>query len=300
MTAGRRVQRARSESSRPVALTIAGSDSGGGAGVQADLKVFALKRVYGTSVVTGLTAQNTRGVQAVMPVTARMVEAQLRSVLDDLPVAAAKTGMLWSRAIIAAVAAVLRGRRLPLVVGPVMVASSGDRLIRDDAVAALAARLLPLATLVTPNLAEASVLTGDRVATLAGMRRAAEQLVDMGAGAALVKGGHLRGAACDVLYDGRQLIELRHPRVRSRHTHGTGCVLSSAIAAGLAAGQGLGVAVRAAVADVAGILARAAPLGSGHGPADPLLSGRFSRADRTSGRRADARLTGPNRTRTKT
>jgi len=254
-----------------VALTIAGSDSGGGAGVQADLKVFALHGVFGCSALSGLTAQNSLGVQAVHPVPARFLRAQLDSVLSDLPVSVVKTGMLWSRGAVRAVADRLEGHDLPLVVDPVMVAKGGTRLLRDDAVGELRRRLLPRALVVTPNLDEAGVLIGTTVASVAAMRAAARRLVELGASSALVKGGHLRGVARDVFWDGVELVEFAHRRYPTHHSHGTGCVLSAVITARLALGQPLRSAIAGAIDAVASILARAAPLGRGHGPADPLL-----------------------------
>jgi hydroxymethylpyrimidine/phosphomethylpyrimidine kinase len=253
----------------PVVLTIAGSDPSGGAGLQADLKTFAAFGVYGASVVTALTAQDTTGVRAVAGVPADFVAAQLDAVLDDLPVAAAKTGMLFAAHVIGTVAAHLAARPVAaLVVDPVMVATSGDRLLAGDAVDALRDRLLPLARVVTPNLAEAAVLVGRRVETLDDMHAAARALVGLGARAALVKGGHLRGDAVDVLCDGAAVTELRAPRVPIAATHGSGCTLSAAIAAGLARGLPLADAVARAKRWVSAALARATPVGRGAVPLD--------------------------------
>ena len=230
-----------------VALTIAGSDSSGGAGIQADLKTFAAFGVYGASVVTALTAQNTRGVHAIAAVGASFVAAQLDAVLDDLDVGAAKTGMLLSAAVIDAVADRLATRPLPhLVVDPVLVATTGEALLEPAGIARLRERLVPLATLLTPNLREAEALTGRPVANPADMRAAARALLDLGARAVLVKGGHLQGEALDLLDDGRNVRELSAPRIATRDTHGTGCMLSAAIAAGLARGLDLTAAVVAA------------------------------------------------------
>jgi len=231
-------------SALPVALTIAGSDPGGGAGIQADLRTFAAFGVHGASVLAALTAQDTRGVHATLEVAPAFVLLQLDAVLDDLPVRAAKTGMLHRAAVIDAVVARLGARPLPhLVVDPVMAATSGEALLEPAGIAVLRERLLPLATLVTPNLHEAGALTGRTVTEPAEMREAARALVAMGARAALVKGGHLPGDALDVLYDGREFRELRAPRVEGRRLHGTGCVLSAAITAGLALGDRLADAV---------------------------------------------------------
>ena len=245
----------------PVALTIAGSDPSGGAGIQADLRTFAAFGVHGASVVTALTAQDTRRVRAIAEVAPAFVAQQLDAVLDDLEVRAAKTGMLHRARVIDAVVARLRARPLPhLVVDPVMVATSGDPLLEPEGIAALRERLLPLATLVTPNLREAEVLTGRAVTTVAEMREAARALVALGARAALVKGGHLAGDAVDVLYDGRGFRELGAPRREGRRLHGTGCVLSAAITASLARGNDLAEAVAEAKRHVTRAI-EAAPAG---------------------------------------
>jgi hydroxymethylpyrimidine/phosphomethylpyrimidine kinase len=256
----------------PRVLTIAGSDSSGGAGIQADLKTFAVFRVYGMSAITALTAQNTRGVTAIHPVSPAFVRAQIDAVATDIGVDAAKTGMLASRAIIGAVADAARAHHLaPLVVDPVMAAQSGARLLDDDARGALLAELLPLAALVTPNLAEAEALLAMRVASLADMREAARRLVGAGAGAALVKGGHGAGAeAVDVLYDGSAVHELRAARIATRHTHGTGCMMAAALAACLARGMPLLAAAQEAKRFIGAAIAAGLPLGGGAGPADPL------------------------------
>jgi hydroxymethylpyrimidine/phosphomethylpyrimidine kinase len=256
----------------PRALTIAGSDSSGGAGVQADLKTFTVFRVYGMSAITALTAQNTRGVSGIVALAPEFVRAQIDAVATDIGVDAAKTGMLANRAIIAAVAAAVRAHRIaPLVVDPVMVAQSGARLLEDDARTALLAELLPLAAVVTPNLPEAEALLGMRVASLADMQAAARRLVDAGAAAALVKGGHLgAGDAVDVLYDGRDLYELRAPRLATPHTHGTGCMTAAALTACLARGLSLLDATREAKRFVSAAIAGGLALGGGNGPANPL------------------------------
>lgn len=252
----------------PVVLTVAGSDSGGGAGIQADLKTFHQWGVYGASTVTAVTAQNTRGVQKVHAAPASVVAAQIGSVADDFAVRAVKTGMLASADTVRAVAAALRKHDLgDYVLDPVMVATSGDRLLDPDAVAALREELLPLAALVAPNWPEAVVLTGVEEASVQGMERAARLLVDAGAGAALVKGGHLGGEeVVDVLWDGRSSRVLRGRRLSTRHTHGTGCSLSAAVAAGLALGRPLPEAVEAAVVWVRRAIAEAPGLGAGAGP----------------------------------
>jgi hydroxymethylpyrimidine/phosphomethylpyrimidine kinase len=250
-----------------VALTIAGSDSGGGAGVQADLKTFAAFGVHGTSVITALTAQNTRGVQDVGYVAPEFIGAQLDAVLDDFDLAAVKTGMLGGVAAVEVVVERL-GRRSPrqLVVDPVMKASAGGTLLEPAAAALLRARLLPLATLVTPNLHEAETLTGRPVRDVAGMRDAARALVDLGARAALVTGGHLPGAPVDVLFDGHALHELAGTRVAGESPHGTGCALSAAVTARLALGDELLAAVDTAKHWVARAIAATTPLGHGVPP----------------------------------
>ncbi len=231
------------------ALTIAGSDSGGGAGIQADLKSVAAVGVHGCCVITAVTAQNTRGVSSIFPLPPREVRAQLDAVLSDVPVRAAKTGMLYSREIVRAVAGRLP-RRVPLVVDPVMVATVGASLRRRDFRQALVDLLLPRATLVTPNLYEASELAGFPVTSVPDMRRAARAIAASGARAVLVKGGHLPGEVVDVLYDGR-FREFRGPRYR-KELHGSGCTLAASIAAYLALGRPLRASVAAARARVQG------------------------------------------------
>ena len=258
----------------PVALTIAGSDSGGGAGIQADLKTFAAHEAYGVSAITAVTAQNTVTVTGVAEVVPELIRAQIEAVCDDFPVAAAKTGMLSSAAIIRAVAGAMAKRRLPLVVDPVMVAKTGDRLLRPDAVEALRERLLPLAALVTPNLPEAADLAGRAVEDESAMRGAAERLLAMGARAVLVKGGHLPGGeVVDFFSDGSEEAVFRAPRIETRATHGTGCTLSAAVTAGLARGRTLRESVEGALAYVRTAMLRAAPLGRGHGPLGHLPGG---------------------------
>lgn len=254
--------------SLPVALTIAGSDSGGGAGIQADLKTFHAFRVFGTSAVTAVTAQNTLGVTAVHPVPPEMVRAQIDAVAADLHPRALKTGMLATAELVDTVAEAIAAHQLrAFVMDPVMVAASGHRLLAPDAEATLARRLVPLAALVTPNLHEAELLTGREVASLAAMKAAARHLVKMGSRAALVKGGHLpSGEAADVFWDGSEERIWRRPRIATRHVHGTGCTLSAAVAAGLARGASLPRAVDTAIDFVARAIARAPGLGTGGGP----------------------------------
>lgn len=254
----------------PIALTIAGSDSGGGAGIQADLKTFSALGVYGASVITALTAQNTRAVTLIEAASPAMIAAQIAAVFDDLAVRAVKLGMLGGPDAIASVAAGLAGRAVPVVLDPVMVAKSGDRLLPPEALAALRDRLLPLATLLTPNLPEAADLLGANVATTeAGMIAQGRSLRDMGARAVLMKGGHGAGAVCvDLLISDAGITALRAPRLPTRNTHGTGCTLSAAIAAGLAQGMDLDQAVTRAHGYLQGAIAGADRLsvGGGHGP----------------------------------
>lgn len=257
----------------PIALTVAGSDSGGGAGIQADLKTFAAMGVYGCSAITCLTAQNTLGVQDLHPVPADFVEAQMRSVLSDMPVAVIKTGMLANSQIVQALAAIYDCcYPVPLVVDPVMVATSGDPLLAKDAIAALVEQLLPRATLITPNLHEAAALLGEQPArNTSEMQYQAERLIALGAQAVLIKGGHSRGdQITDLLLSPAGVETFTKPRIETRNTHGTGCTLASAIAAGLAHGLALPMAVSQARDYLQGALAASAPqsLGSGSGPVE--------------------------------
>ncbi len=265
----------------PRVLTIAGSDSGGGAGIQADLKTFSALGTFGMTAITALTAQNTTGVFAVHEVPPEMVAAQIDAVASDIGVDAAKTGMLSSAPIIEAVVDRVRHHRIHnLVVDPVMVAKSGAPLLRPEAQQALRDRLLPLAVVVTPNLPEAEVLLGRPIRDLRSMREAAQALRDLGPRTVLVKGGHLHGDAVDVFYDGEEWEELRAERVPSPHTHGTGCVLSAAIAAHLARGLGVREAVRRAKEFVTEAIRAGLPLGKGIGPCNPLY--RWVGRDRAS------------------
>ena len=261
-------------SSRPPrALTIAGSDSGGGAGIQADLKTFAAHGVWGLCAVTGVTAQNTLGVQAAQVLDPAMVAAQIDSVAGDIGIDATKTGMLGNAAVVAIVAAAVRRLGLsPLVVDPVAVASSGAALLAPDGFEALRTDLLPLADLVTPNMAEAAALAGmDGVDDRAGMEEAARRLVGRGARAVLVTGGHLPGpVAADLLLEaGREPVWLEAERLEGRHNHGTGCVLSAALAARLARGETLATALEGAKAFVTRAIASGVEIGRGVGPVNP-------------------------------
>jgi hydroxymethylpyrimidine/phosphomethylpyrimidine kinase len=250
----------------PIALTIAGSDPSGGAGIQADLKTFHQFGAYGQAVITLLTVQNTTSVERVEIVPADLVCDQLRAVLEDLPPGAAKTGALGNAANVEAIAAAARDFRFPLVVDPVMVSKHGLPLMAGEAVAAMRSLLLPEAALITPNLPEAAQLTGEEVCTVESMRRAARRLVELGAGAALVKGGHLVDGATDVLFDGRSFSEFPAVRLTTRHTHGTGCTYSAAITAGLAGGASLTDAVARAKSFITAAIATGPGIGRGQGP----------------------------------
>jgi hydroxymethylpyrimidine/phosphomethylpyrimidine kinase len=255
----------------PVALTIAGSDSGGGAGIQADLKTFAALGVHGTSAITAITAQNTVTVTDIHEVPIRIIRAQIDAVVDDLGVQAAKTGMLASAAIIEAVAAAIRERGIEnVVVDPVMVAKGGARLLQSNAIAALYRHLLPLAAVVTPNIPEAEVLLGRPLASLDDRRRAARDLLALGPRAVVVKGGHADADAIDVYWDGAEMVELKARRIDTKNTHGSGCSFSAAITAGLAKGQSPLEAVRAAKAFITGAIEHSLDVGKGHGPVNPM------------------------------
>ena len=250
-----------------IALTVAGSDSGGGAGIQADLKTFHQFGIFGTSAVTAVTAQNTTGVHTIHEIPLEVVLAQIDAVVSDIRPAAFKTGMLATNAITVGVANAVRQHQLRgYVMDPVMVATSGDRLLAPDAENAMRTHLLPLATIVTPNMDEASLLTGRPVGTPAEMGDAARALVDQGAGAALVTGGHLDTEVIDIFWDGTVEHRWPRPRIETRHTHGTGCTLSAVITARLACGDGVADAVDAAVCFIHRAIGSAPGLGSGHGP----------------------------------
>lgn len=256
-----------------IALTIAGSDSGGGAGIQADLKTFQRFGVYGTSAITAVTAQNTKGVSGWQAVSPDLVRAQIDAVAEDLPPAAFKSGMLANAAVASVVARAIRDHSFRnYVLDPVMVASSGDALFETDTIDVIRRELIPQALLVTPNLHEAAILLGAQIADEDAMARAAEKIVnDMGAQAALIKGGHLDSGdrVVDILYDGN-VRAFRAPRIDTTSTHGTGCTLSAAIAAQLANGESLHAAVRRAIDYVHNAIATAPGLGAGHGPLNHL------------------------------
>jgi len=258
----------------PKALTIAGSDSGGGAGIQADLKTFTAFRVYGVSVLTAITAQNSLGVQGVQNLPPEFVARQLESVLGDIGADAVKTGMLSTALIIRAVASGLREHRVErLVVDPVMVAKSGDPLLEPEARAALVREILPLALVVTPNLHEAAALAGLPVGTPEEMEEAARRIHRLGPRHVLVKGGHLKGDALDLLFDGQAFIPFRAERIPTPHTHGTGCTYSAAIAAGLARGLHLSEAVGEAKRYVTRAIREGFAVGRGVGSLRHFLEG---------------------------
>jgi hydroxymethylpyrimidine/phosphomethylpyrimidine kinase len=248
-------------------LTIAGSDSGAGAGIQADLKTFAALGVYGTSAITAITAQNTVGVTQVLPLSPKLVGAQIDAIIGDIGADALKTGMLANAAIIEMVAQKVRQHRLKnFVVDPVMVATSGDLLIKRNAVATLRQRLIPLAAVVTPNLPEAEELSGMELRTAEEIREAARRIVAMGATAVVIKGGHSKGPAVDLYYDGKIFSALNAPRVHTKNTHGTGCTFSAAIAAFLAKGEHLETAVGRAKRFITQALQSSYSIGAGHSP----------------------------------
>lgn len=258
-----------SRSSLPVALTIAGSDSGGGAGIQADLRTFHAFGAFGTSAVTAITAQNTMGVTAVHPVPIEVVRAQIDAVVDDLAPTAVKTGMLATAPLVEAVARALGDHGLTrYVLDPVMVSSTGARLLDEDAVGAVASLLVPLCALVTPNLEEAAILVGTEIRDPGGQRAAARTLIDMGARAALVKGGHGEGGEIVdfLMTSGGEERTWRRPRIDTPHTHGTGCTLSAGVAGGLAADRPLEDAVDRAIRFTVEAIRTAPGIGRGHGP----------------------------------
>jgi hydroxymethylpyrimidine/phosphomethylpyrimidine kinase len=252
----------------PLALTIAGSDSGGGAGIQADLKTMLAHGVHGMSVIAAVTAQNSLGVQGYWELPPEAVRAQLDSVLSDIGVHALKTGMLASTALVEIVAEAVAGADAPAVVDPVGVSKHGDSLLAPDAVDAVRSALLPVATVVTPNLFEVEQLTGVKVVDEAGLRGAAEAVKALGPRWVLIKGGHLPGEPADLLFDGEEEHRFSAPRHDNRHTHGTGCTLASAIASNLALGDDVPTAVAKAKRYVTGAIAAGFPLGAGIGPVD--------------------------------
>ena len=254
----------------PAVLTIAGSDSGGGAGIQADLKTFAALGVYGTSAITAVTAQNTMGVTAVSVLPVEIVTAQIEAVASDITLSATKTGMLATAAIAEAVAAAVRALDLPrLVVDPVMLAKSGDRLLDADAIHTLCAELVPQALVVTPNIPEAEIMTGRQIGTPGEMREAARRIAGMGAAAVIIKGGHSSSdPIVDLLFADDEFTEFPAPRIDTKNTHGTGCTFASAVAAYLALGHSLAEATGRAQRYVAGAIRHGLAIGRGHGPLD--------------------------------
>jgi len=255
----------------PCVLIIAGSDSSGGAGIQADLKTVSALGTFGMTAITALTAQNTTGVSGVLEIDPKFVVAQIEACVTDIGCDAVKTGMLSSTGIIEAVAAALSGLKLaPLVIDPVMIAKSGAPLLKADAVGVLKAKLLPLATVVTPNLHEAGALTGHEIKTLAQMKQAAQLIFDLGPRNVVVKGGHLPNVAADLLYDGREFVEFRGERMDTRNTHGTGCIFASAIAASLAKGKTVRESVATAKQFITAAIRAGLAIGKGCGPANPM------------------------------
>ena len=252
------------------ALTIAGSDSGAGAGIQADLKTFAAHGVYGTSAITAVTAQNTLGVSGFEALSPALVRAQIEAVVTDIGTHAAKTGMLATAAIVEAVAGAVDDFEIPyLVVDPVMIAKSGHRLLDDAAVQAMTSTLLRRAYVVTPNVPEAEALSGVAIANAEGRREAARRIVGLGARAVVIKGGHFpTDDITDLLFDGTEFIEFHGERVAGRHTHGTGCTFAAAVTAHLALGRTLREAIPLAQRYIAGAIRRGPELGAGHGPMD--------------------------------
>lgn len=249
------------------ALTIAGSDSGGGAGIQADLKTFTVLGVYGMSALTAITAQNTLGVHGIYNLPLEAIEKQIDAVAQDIGIDAVKTGMLSQVPIIETVARKIKENNIPnLVVDPVMVAKGGARLLEQDSQQALIRQLLPLATVITPNLPEAEVLTGRDIRTVEEMREAAKRIHSFGVRYVVVKGGHLEGDALDVLYDGETFVQFVSPRHQTKHTHGTGCTFSAAITAELAKGRSVQAAVETAKEFITCAIRETLGIGNGHGP----------------------------------
>ena len=253
-------------------MSIAGSDSSGGAGIQADLKTFAAFGVYGTSVVTAITAQNTQGVTGMLEIPKDLVQAQIDAVISDIGADAVKTGMLSSVELITLVADTIKSLNLKnVVVDPVMIAKGGDRLLREDAIETLRTKLLPIATIITPNIPEAETLTGITISNLEDSSSAAKMIVDMGVTSVIVKGGHLiDNEAIDIFYDGKNFREFRSPRIETKNTHGTGCTFSSAIAAGLARGIKLTDAIGEAKEYVTEAIRTNLNIGHGYGPLNHL------------------------------
>ncbi|MDR0310578.1 MAG: bifunctional hydroxymethylpyrimidine kinase/phosphomethylpyrimidine kinase [Acidobacteriota bacterium] len=256
-----------------VALSIAGSDPSGGAGIQADLKTFHQRGVYGMAAITLLTVQNTRRVSAVDVMTPELVEAQVSATLEDIPPGAAKTGALGDEKIVRTLARMAEGFKFPLVVDPVMISKHGHALLTEAAQRALTEALLPRAYLVTPNLPEAAMISGISVRDAESMERAAEKIISLGARGALIKGGHFEGDAVDLLRFENETVLLPSPRIETRHTHGTGCVYSACITAELAKGNSIKDAVAAAKEFITRAIASAPGLGQGYGPVNHFVCG---------------------------
>ncbi|WP_342469455.1 bifunctional hydroxymethylpyrimidine kinase/phosphomethylpyrimidine kinase [Ureibacillus sp. FSL K6-3587] len=251
-----------------IVMTIAGSDSGGGAGIQADLKTFQELKVFGTSVITALTAQNTLGVEGIYPTTPDFVELQMKAVFEDFDVKALKTGMLFSADIIQRIAKSLRDQEVQIVVDPVMIAKGGQALLQEDAVRAMKKELLPIANIVTPNIPEAETITGMNIQTAEEIREAAEKILQLGVDCVVMKGGHLDGpSAVDTVFfkDGSS-FKMRSKRINTKHTHGTGCTFSAAITAHLGRGLSLKEAIIEAKKFVQGAIENPLNIGHGHGP----------------------------------
>jgi hydroxymethylpyrimidine/phosphomethylpyrimidine kinase len=254
-------------------MTIAGSDSGGGAGIQADLKTFSAFKVYGMSVLTALTAQNTQGVHDIIGLPPEFVKLQFDVVWSDMGVDAVKTGMLFNAEIVEVVSQCLLKANIPNVVAdPVMVAKGGDLLLQKSAIEALKEKLLPQASLITPNIPEAEELAGFHIEDHDTIRQAAEKIIKLGCKSVLIKGGHLTGDAVDILFDGQTYYEFHAPRIESKNTHGTGCTYSSAIAANLALGRSLKDAVHHSKMYITRAIQEAVPLGQGHGPLNHFVA----------------------------
>ncbi|WP_134700512.1 bifunctional hydroxymethylpyrimidine kinase/phosphomethylpyrimidine kinase [Ammoniphilus sp. YIM 78166] len=251
----------------PRALTIAGSDSGGGAGIQADLKTFTVRQVYGMSAITAITAQNTQGVEGIHPIPLDMIAKQIEMVIEDIGTDAVKTGMLGTPEIIQLVSRKLKHYQVPnVVVDPVMVAKGGAKLLQEEAVDSLIQHLLPLATVVTPNIPEAEVITRKKIRNMEEMRTAAREIVGMGAQTVIVKGGHLEEEPIDLFFDGTEFMTFPGVRVQTRHTHGTGCTFAACITAELAKGKSLPEAIHTAKAFITAAITNELGLGQGHGP----------------------------------
>jgi hydroxymethylpyrimidine/phosphomethylpyrimidine kinase len=256
------------------ALTIAGSDSGGGAGIQADLKTFTAFRVFGTSAITALTAQNSTGVQGILEIDPEFVVKQISSVLNDIGTDAIKTGMLGGCETVEAVAETLKKYKSQnIVVDPVMIAKSGDHLLSPDAIISVIGRLIPMARVVTPNIHEAQVMLNMEIKNLHDMKQAAERIKDMGCGWVVIKGGHMEDSheSVDIAYNGDQFFTLTGPRIETKNSHGTGCTFSSAIAAGLAKGYDMVHALQTAKKFISAAISEGISLGEGHGPTNHFV-----------------------------